>query len=61
MDATFERAEQLSARPVNSRDQAVGSNLVYSVAVVGDNDRPRLVGVAIHLLDRGYMDYRFEP
>jgi hypothetical protein len=34
---------------------------VYSAAVVDDNDRPRLVGPAIHLLDRGYMDYRFEP
>jgi hypothetical protein len=50
MDATLARTDQLSARPVNSRDQVVGSNLVHSVAAVDDSERPRLVEVARHLL-----------
>jgi two-component system KDP operon response regulator KdpE len=54
MRTTVERSERLGARAMNIRDDVVGSNASHSVAVVDDSDRPRLVEVAVHLVDRGY-------
>jgi two-component system KDP operon response regulator KdpE len=54
MYATLERSEWLAARPVNSRDEVVESFVSHSVAVVDDSDHPRLVEIALHLVDRGY-------
>jgi two-component system, OmpR family, KDP operon response regulator KdpE len=48
------RSQWLAARRVNNRDEAVDSFVTHSVAVVDDSDRPRLVEVALHLVDRGY-------
>jgi two-component system KDP operon response regulator KdpE len=54
MHASINRSQWLAARPVTRWDEVVGSNASQSVAVVDESDRPRLVEIAVHLVDRGY-------
>jgi len=53
MNAIVEPTESIGAPRVDDPHQAVGGDLLNSVAVIVDDDRPRLVEVAIHVVDRG--------
>jgi two-component system KDP operon response regulator KdpE len=54
MHAIVESTDPVAAPLVDYQHQRAGHDLLHSVAVIVDDDRPRLVEVAIHLVDRGY-------